>query len=647
MRNRSPARSTAAPAHSAGSRVPRVRTASLLARAGRVLAGSLDVGETVGAVPHLADACLVEVLGDDGHPRHFEVAAADPLTGDALRALADAPPFADAVARVMATGQPQPLPLPHAPGAEAQAAPDPAPVLRYTLVVPLAGRGAVVGALALASARRPTAAEAAAAEELGAMAGLALHNATLYARAQRATRMRDEVLGVVAHDLRNPLMAISMYAHVVRDAGLPAEQDGWMQVLLRNVERMNALIQDLLDVSALDAGRLRVRPEPCSAAPLLAEALQLLERPAHEAGVRLARRMAADVPPVLADRERVLQVLSNLVGNAVKFSPAGASVEVSVAEREGEVVFSVRDQGQGIAPEDLPRVFDRFWQGAGTRRGGAGLGLAIARGIVESHGGRIWVQSTPGAGSTFFFTLPASPAPPPAPAPAAEGPPEAVAEGGATVRVLLVDDHSFIRRGLRELLRHAPGVAVAGEAENADQAVQRAKALRPDVVLMDLNLPGGGLEATRRIVAAHPSTRVLILTAEPDDRCVCAALEAGAAGYLRKSADPAALPAALHAVHRGERVLDAGLQGWAAAPAECPPGALSEQAVRVLTLAARGYGGAEIAARAGMRPRDAARLRTRSMRALGLSTRAELVRHALCEGWLRPDAPPPRAGDEE
>ncbi|HEX6370443.1 MAG TPA: ATP-binding protein [Longimicrobium sp.] len=621
------------------------RAAHLLARAGRVLAGSLDFAETVRnlgrlSVPALADWCVIDVPGDDGRPRPVEVAAADSARIGALRQLLpgvlnSAGLHADAVAEVLATGRPclvaAPAAFTDAAEGEGPAALPPALAPRSSLVVPLTARGAVVGALTLARTgrRRFSHADLAAAGELGVLAGLAMHNATLYARAQRATDTRDEVLGVVAHDLRNPLMAISMYAHVLHESGLTPAQAEWLDVVLRNTERMNGLIQDLLDITALEAGRLRVQPAPCAVGPLLAEAVQLLEPQARAAGVRLSRPEGEVVPAVVADRDRVLQVLSNLVGNAVKFTPAGGGVRLGAAARGGEVVFTVRDDGPGIGADDQPRVFDRFWQG--TRRGGAGLGLAIARGIVESHGGRIWVESAPGAGSTFSFTLPATELPPGQPA--GTPVPAAPAEGEA-VRVLLVDDHPSILRGLRALLGHSPGVAVAGEAESADEAVRRAAELAPDVVLMDLNLPGGGLDATRRIVAEHPSTRVLILTAEPDDRCVTAALQAGASGYLRKSADPAALLSALRAVRRGERALDTGLQGWVADPADTGAAGLSEEGVQVLALAARGYAGAEIAARLGMTARAAGQLRTRSMRALGLGSRADLMRHALRAGWL-------------
>jgi two-component system response regulator NreC len=171
--------------------------------------------------------------------------------------------------------------------------------------------------------------------------------------------------------------------------------------------------------------------------------------------------------------------------------------------------------------------------------------------------------------------------------------------------------------------------------------VERTAELSQDVVLMDLNLPGGGLDATRRIVREHPGSHVLILTAEPDDRCVRAALEAGARGYLRKSTDPASLVSAIRTVRGSTLVLDAGLRGWAAGahPAAAPDARESHgaHALRVLALEAAGYGTAEIAARLDL-PRRAVHLhRTQGMRALGLSTRAELVRHALREGWLAAD----------
>ncbi len=243
-----------------------------------------------------------------------------------------------------------------------------------------------------------------------------LERARLYERERRArdeaeaaSRARDDILGVVAHDLRNPLTAISMYASLLLEMPRDADtQRTQLRTVLELTEQMNRLIQDLLDASQIEAGRLRVHPAPLHLPPLLADAAEMVRMAAAERGVALRVQAEDGLPPVLADRGRVLQVLSNLLGNALKFTPRGGDVLVraSAAGRGAEV--SVVDTGVGIPPEHLCHVFDRFWQGD-VRRKGAGLGLAIARGIVEAHGGRIRAESAPGRGSTFTFTLPAAP----------------------------------------------------------------------------------------------------------------------------------------------------------------------------------------------------------------------------------------------
>ncbi len=243
----------------------------------------------------------------------------------------------------------------------------------------------------------------------------ALERARLYelerearAQAEAASRARDDILGVVAHDLRNPLTAISMYASLLLEAPRDAEtQRGQLRTMLELTEQMNRLIQDLLDVSRIEAGQLRVHPTPLPVPPLLDDALDLVRMAAGARGISLEVDAQGGLPRVLADRDRVLQVLSNLLGNAVKFTPRGGRVTLRAWGRKGEVEVAVSDSGPGIPPDHLPRVFDRFWQGD-ARRAGAGLGLAIARGIVEAHGGRIRVESSDGAGSTFAFTLPAT-----------------------------------------------------------------------------------------------------------------------------------------------------------------------------------------------------------------------------------------------
>jgi signal transduction histidine kinase len=226
--------------------------------------------------------------------------------------------------------------------------------------------------------------------------------------AEAAVRARDEVLRIVAHDIGNSLSAVKIHA-LVLERTLPAG-DGEARkrtAAIRDLTaQMDRLRQDLLDVAAIEAGRLAVEPVELEVGAVVAEAVESLAGVAAEKGVALSSTVEAGLPRVFADRERVLQVLANLAGNAVKFTPSGGRVEVSAAREGDEVRVAVHDTGPGIAAEDLSYVFDRFWQARSTRRAGAGLGLAIAKGIVEAHGGRISAESTAGEGSTFAFTLP-------------------------------------------------------------------------------------------------------------------------------------------------------------------------------------------------------------------------------------------------
>jgi signal transduction histidine kinase len=171
---------------------------------------------------------------------------------------------------------------------------------------------------------------------------------------------------------------------------------------------MGRLIDDLLDFASLEAGRLSLAPTTQAAAPLVHDACQLFADIARDKGLRLACETGADLPPVPCDRDRVLQVLANLLDNAVKATPAGGAVVVRAEARPGEVCFSVADTGPGMPAEELPHLFERFRRGRQAGYRGTGLGLAIARGIVSAHGGRIWADSAPGRGSTFWFTLPAA-----------------------------------------------------------------------------------------------------------------------------------------------------------------------------------------------------------------------------------------------
>lgn len=230
---------------------------------------------------------------------------------------------------------------------------------------------------------------------------------------QRAVAARENVLGIVAHDLRNPLNTIIMQASLMERPGPePERRDPTPRLILtRSAKRMNSLIQDLLDVAVVEAGQLKVERGPLSAGDLVRDAVDAQRPLASSSGVELRLEVHSGVHNVLGDRNRLLQVFDNLIGNALKFTPKGGRITVEAAAKAGEVVFSVADTGSGIEAESLPHVFEPFWQ-ATTRAGrlGAGLGLPITRGIVEAHGGRIWVESEIGRGSTFSFAIPAAPA---------------------------------------------------------------------------------------------------------------------------------------------------------------------------------------------------------------------------------------------
>jgi signal transduction histidine kinase len=226
--------------------------------------------------------------------------------------------------------------------------------------------------------------------------------------AELAARTRDEVLAMVSHDLRNPLNLVMTSGSFLLDTatGLAPGQRDQLQMIHRAAGQMNRLIQDLLEVSGMEAGRLTVELRSESVARLMEDACSLLQHAAGAKAIRLTCEGGTDLPLVRADRDRVLQVFGNLIGNALKFTPEGGEVRVR-AEAAGEWVrFSVSDNGDGIAEQDLPHVFERFWQAQRNRDGGAGLGLAIVRGIVEAHGGTVRAESDLGKGTTFWFTLP-------------------------------------------------------------------------------------------------------------------------------------------------------------------------------------------------------------------------------------------------
>jgi signal transduction histidine kinase len=411
------------------------RSQLFLAQAGALLASSLDYEQTLASVagltvPDLADWSVVYLRQDDGSMRVLEVVHADPELrpqAEALRAYALDPRTPHPVLTVAETGTPELMADVPAEFVRAISRDD-AHARLYgelgmasLLVVPLTAHGVTRGAMGFFSARphRYGPDELALARELALVSALAVDNARLYRDAQRAVQARDDMIAVVSHDLGNPLSAIRIGTTLLMRT-LPVEEGDddprrHLEFIRQSARQMEALVNDLMDVKRLESGRLPLQFDTLEPAAVVADVVQVFQPIASSRSIDLLVEYAPDLPAVDADRHRLVQVLSNLVGNALKFTESGGKVCVSVTAASGVLLFSVSDTGCGIPPEDLPHVFDRFWQARRDGRKGLGLGLAIARGVVESHGGRIWVESSLDAGSTFLFTLPVQPAAPPAP----------------------------------------------------------------------------------------------------------------------------------------------------------------------------------------------------------------------------------------
>lgn len=229
-------------------------------------------------------------------------------------------------------------------------------------------------------------------------------------RSDETLAARDDFLGMVSHDLKTLLGGIAMRAGLLvrnasgDDAGQRTRRDA--ESIQRYTARMNRLIGDLVDVASIEAGRLSVAPQLDEATHLVRETVEAFQPAASARHLSLKSEVARDSLPARFDPERILQVLANLVSNAIKFTPEGGRISIRVEPVEEGLRFSVADSGPGIAEDQHERIFERFWQVLASDKRGLGLGLYISKGLVEAHGGRIWAESSPEAGSTFFFTLP-------------------------------------------------------------------------------------------------------------------------------------------------------------------------------------------------------------------------------------------------
>ncbi|HEY8832743.1 MAG TPA: PAS domain S-box protein, partial [Gemmatimonadaceae bacterium] len=404
------------------------RTA-LLAEASRVLSSSFDYQTTLAAlvrlaVPTLADYCALDiVVGEDTFERIGE-AHVDPTKSTLIREMATFPRGAltssHPLIRVVTTGQPVlqaevSTAFIRAAFAEpAQSRTVEALGPRSLICVPLIDSGKAIGALTLVtsgSGRIYDEADLFLAADVARRAAVVVEHARLFHQAEQATRARDDVLAVVAHDLRNPLNTVTMAISLMLET-TPVERTQerrQQEIVRRAADSMNRMIQDLLDVKRMESGHLTIDAKAESPDVLVNDTIDMLRPLATGSSIVMEASVADDLPAVLADAARIQQVLSNLVGNAVKFTPRQGSITVAAERLDAEVRFAVIDTGPGIPPEQVPHIFGRFWQAKSSDRRGIGLGLAIAKGIVEAHNGRIWVESQVGLGSTFYFTLPTAP----------------------------------------------------------------------------------------------------------------------------------------------------------------------------------------------------------------------------------------------
>ncbi len=400
-----------------------VREQRFLAEVGEALQASLDYAATVARIARLAvgfmgDACAIDVVDEATRVSRVKVVHADPAMAGLAEALEKILPERNhPLWTVVETRRPilfREVALDllrsvakdeeHRRLLEALG-------ISSAMFVPLVARDRLIAVLTIVCCgptRRYDAEDLRLAEELARRASLALDNAELYDVAQQAVEARDLVMGVVAHDLRNPLGTILVAAQLLEQQN--GESERRSSKLLDSIERaatrMDRLIGDLLDVTSVEAGHFAIERARLSTEQVVGEALDAQWAVAASVAVELRLDIEADLPDVWADHDRLLRVFQNLIGNAVKFTAPGGRITLGARARDGEVLFWVADTGCGIAAKDLPHLFERFWQTREARRCGKGLGLPIVKGIVEAHSGRIWADSTEGQGSTFFFSIP-------------------------------------------------------------------------------------------------------------------------------------------------------------------------------------------------------------------------------------------------
>jgi len=398
------------------------RDRRFLLEAAAVLGGTLDADTVLAELARLGihglgDACFVDVVTTDHHLiraawAHVSPAAQAELDG-LYRATPSVSPEARPALAVVRSGKPMLAAIDDDWWARSTTSEDERRILQrlaggVAMIVPLFVGARRLGALTLlsGSTRSYSAADLALAEKLASRGAVALEHARLYSQARDAIGLRDQMLAIVSHDLRSPLSIVMMAASALEEVLPQGPATSTVHKIQRAALRMERMIRDLLDYASIDAGQLSISARAQDIHSMIAETLAGFEAVARLRNIELAMVVPDDLPPALCDRDRILQVTGNLVGNALKIVPAGGTVVVRAELREKEILVRVVDTGPGISEHDQHWLFERYWRGAQHQYEGTGLGLAIARGIVHAHDGKIWVESELGHGAAFLFTLP-------------------------------------------------------------------------------------------------------------------------------------------------------------------------------------------------------------------------------------------------
>jgi CheY-like chemotaxis protein/nitrogen-specific signal transduction histidine kinase len=345
---------------------------------------------------------------------------------------------------------------------------------------------------------------------------------------KEAVHARDRAIAVVAHDLRNPINVISHAAEALLRTLEEAPARRQAQRILDVAGRTTGLLNDLLDTAVIDEGKVLLEKRKVDLLKTVITVMESQQALGARGSVITSIDLSPDLPPLEADERRVREVLENLIGNALKFTRPGGTVTVGASAQAGEALVWVKDTGSGVAEEDMPHLFDRFWQAKKADRRGAGLGLSICKGIVEAHGGRIWVESVLEHGTTVFFTLPAL------------VPPRVETVESEPTNLLLVDDKPENLNALQAILEGPEYRFLT--AHSGPEALRIALSEPFSVALIDIVMPGmNGFEVAAHLKSLErcrdaPIIFVTALGGDPQE--VHRAYEAGCADYLVKPLDP-------------------------------------------------------------------------------------------------------------